>query len=237
MRVLPKPSRVTYPCQQVAASIGGTFILYLLGAIGSMALFQQIKNRFNRKIALGYLVVVVMVATIGYGIAQIADDNFVPNTTVPEGVNNPMGVAKGIYPGRVAWTQDFNATSWDEENGIWWDDNATSQTETDKMMSTTLRNLTGAKTDKEAWKKLFEYNNKMNGRGNKNYSKGEKIVVKLNMNAIHNVTDEWKNQGYPSPHMLNSLIKQLIEIAGVSGQDIILTDPSRFIGTEINDRI
>ena len=237
IRVVPKPSRATYPCQQVAASIGGTFLLYLLGAVGSLTLYDKIKEKFNKKVALTYLVAVVGFVGIGIGIAQIAKPDFIPNVTPPEGVNNPMGEAKGIFPGRVAWTQDFNATNWDEKEGMWWDDNATDQKETDKMFSTTLKNLTGAKTDKEAWQMLFEYNNKMNGRSKKGYTKGEKIVVKLNMNAIHNPTDEWKNQGYPSPQMLNSMVRQLIEVAGVSGDDIILTDPSRYIGSQINDKI
>ena len=237
LRVIPKPSRVSYPCQQVAASIGGSFLLYLAGAIGAMTLYDRIRVKWNKKVALSYLVVTVVIAAAGVGIAQIAQPGFVPNTTPPEGTNNPMGEAKGIFPGRVVWTQDFNATNWDEKTGMWWDDNATSQAETDKMVSETLRSLTGSKTDKQAWEKLFAYNNKMNGRGETGYKKGEKIVVKLNMNAIHNVDDPWKNQGYPSPQMLNSLIKQLIEVAGVSGSDIILTDPSRFIGSQIYDKL
>ncbi len=237
VRVVPKPSRAEYPCQKVAATIGGSFLLYIFGAISSMMLYEQIKTRFSRKAAFTYLAGLLLIASVGFGVAQIADPGFVPNVTPPEGVNNPMGEAKGIFPGRVAWTQDFDATNWDEKTGMWWDDQATSQTECDKMISKTLQNLTGAKNDKDAWQKLFEYNNKMNGRGEKGYVKGEKIVVKLNMNAIHNATDEWKNQGYPSPQMLHSLVHQLIEVAGVSGDDIILTDPSRYIGKEINDKI
>jgi len=37
--------------------------------------------------------------------------------------------------------------------------------------------------------------------------------------------------------MLNILVRQLIEVVGVSGEDIIITDPSRFIGWQIYDKI
>jgi hypothetical protein len=237
VRVIPKPSRLAYPCQQVAAGIGGSFLLYLFGAISSIALYDQIRTRLSKRLALTYLVSLVFIVSVGYGLGQIAKPDFVPNVTPPEGRNNPMGVARGIYPGRVAWTQDFDATSWDEKTGNWFDDQATNQEEVTKMMSVTLQKLTGVKTDKEAWEKLFIYNNQQNGRGNKGYTKGEKIVIKINMNAIHKAKDQWKNQGYPSPHMLNALIRQLIDVVGVRGEDIVITDPSRFIGPELYNRI
>jgi len=89
--------------------------------------------------------------SIGFGFAQISKSEFIADLTPPEGVNNPMGEAKGIFPGRVVWTQDFKATNWDGKTGMWWDDNNINQAETDKMISTTLQNLTGAKSDKKAW--------------------------------------------------------------------------------------
>lgn len=237
IRVIPKPSRLTYPCQQVAVGISGSFILYLSGALGSLALYEKIRKRFSKRLALTYLSGLLILVSLVFGVAQVAKSDFIPNIIPPEGVNHPMGEARGIFPGRVVWTQDFDATSWDEKTGNWWDDDATSQKETDLMMSQTLRSLTDGKTDKEAWQKLFEYNNLQNGRGKKSYVKGEKIVIKINMNAIHNMSNDWSNQGYPSPQMLNSLVRQLIGVVGVSGEDIIITDPSRYIGKEINDPI
>lgn len=70
----------------------------------------------------------------------------------PEGRNNPIGEAKGIFPGRVVWTQDFDATSWDGKTGTWWGDNNTSQVVTDKMISETLKNVTGEKRTKNRGK-------------------------------------------------------------------------------------
>ncbi|HYX05532.1 MAG TPA: hypothetical protein VE912_02240, partial [Bacteroidales bacterium] len=121
VRVVPKPNRIAYPCQQVAAGIGSTFLIWLFGSIGSLAIYDQIRKRINKPVALVYLSGLMLIISIGFGIAQIAQPDFVPNIAPPEGVNNPMGDAKGIFPGRVAWTQDFNATSWDGKTGMWWD--------------------------------------------------------------------------------------------------------------------
>lgn len=237
VRVIPKPSRVAYPCQQVAAGIGGTFLIYVVGLITSLSIYTQIKQRLNKKVALGFIASVAVIASITMGVAVSVNSDFVPVLTPPEGVNSPMGVAKGMFPGRVAWVQDFNATSWDGETGKWWEDNNTNKQAVEKMLSATLQGFTGTKSDKTAWKELFVFHNKQNGKGKKGYSAGEKIVVKLNMNATGKPDDKWTDKGYCSPQMVYALVSQLIEVAGVRGADIMLTDPSRYIGGSIVDKI
>lgn len=233
VRVIPKPSRALYPCQQIAAGIGGTFLLQVFGVFTSLSVYDQIRKRLNKRIALGFIASVAVIASITLVGAAVINNNLTP----PEGANAPMGVAKGIFPGRVAWAQDFNATSWDGKNGNWWDDTNINQEEVNKMLSATLQSFTGTKKDKLAWEKLFKFNNHKKGLGEKRYTKGEKIVVKLNMNPTGKLNDKWTDRGYPSPQMVYALVSQLIEVAGVSGKDIILTDPSRFIGSPIVDKI
>jgi len=237
MRVIPKPSRAAYPCQQVAVGLGSAFLVYLFGFWTSLTIYDKIRNKINKPVALGYLAVLAVVATVGYGIAKNATPGFISNFMPPEGRNNPIGEAKGIFPGRVVWTQDFDATSWDGKTGTWWGDNNTSQVVTDKMISETLKNVTGEKTDKESWQKLFEYSNLHAGSGKKGYKKGEKILIKINMNPVGKLDAEWLDKGYPSPQMLNSLVKQLVEVASVSCEDIVISDPSRFINGPIVEKI
>ena len=165
VRVIPKPSRVAYPCQQVAAGIGGTFLLQVLGVFTSLSIYQQISKRFNKRVALGFIASVAVITSVTIGVAVSVNDEFVPVLTPAEGVNAPMGVEKGMFPGRVAWNQDFNATSWDGETGNWWEDKNTIQPEVEKMLSATLQGFTGAKSDKKAWEKLFVYQNQKNGKG------------------------------------------------------------------------
>lgn len=237
IRVIPKPSRVAYPCQQVAAGIGGTFLLQVFGVFTSMAIYQQIRKRLNKKVALGFIASVAVIASVTLGVAVSVKDEFVPVLTPSEGVNAPMGVEKGMFPGRVAWNQNFKATNWDGETGNWWEDKNTNQQEVEKMLSATLQGFTGTKSDKKAWEKLFVYQNQQNGKGKKGYAEGEKIVIKLNLNGTGTPDAKWTDKGYPSPQMVYALVAQLIDVAGVRGQDIILTDPSRFIGHEIVDKI
>ena len=240
VRVIPKPSRAAYPCQQVAIGIVGTSLIYFIGLITSLGVYTQISKRLNKSLALGFIVSVAVIVSITVGMAISTNNAVEPITTIttpPESVNSPMGVAKGISPGRVAWAQDFDATSWEEGKGPWWEDSSIDQKTVNKMLSATLRSFTNAKSDKAAWDKLFKYNNQLKGLGKKGYKKGEKIVIKLNINPTAKPEDKWNDKGYPSPQMVYALIAQLIEVSGISGKDIILSDPSRFIGAPIVDKI
>ena len=169
--------------------------------------------------------------------AFIPSEDFEPVLTMPEGVNNPMGMGKGLFPGRVVWVQDFETTSWDGTNGQWWDDNNTDQAATDKMMTEAVLNLTATTETNEAWETLFKNHNKIHGKGEKGYQTGEKIVVKVNLNASGDPEGKWEDRGYPSPHMVNALVKQLIDVVGVKGEDIYLADPSRYFVGPIYDKI
>lgn len=71
--------------------------------------------------------------------------------------------------------------------------------------------------------------NKLNGKLKKGYQNGETVVIKINSNATTKLDTKWTDLGYTSPQMLYVLVRQLIEVAGVSGSDIIITDPSRYI--------
>ena len=48
VRVIPKPSRATYPCQQVAFPLASGFILWLLGLAGSLSALRKAK-RYRRQ--------------------------------------------------------------------------------------------------------------------------------------------------------------------------------------------
>jgi len=91
-----------------------------------------------------------------------------------DAANSPVGVAKGIHPGRVAWVQDAKATSWDGATGHWWDDANTDQTVVHRMTSQMLLNLTGRKNDKQAWDALFRSFNETHKLGHSGYRPGRR---------------------------------------------------------------
>jgi hypothetical protein len=103
--------------------------------------------------------------------------------------NSPMGVAKGIHPGRVVWVQDAKSTSWDGTTGHWWDDANTNEKVVQGMTSRMVRDLMGSKNDKQAWDALFRSFNETRKLGNSGYRPGEVIAIKINCNQDR--SPEW----------------------------------------------
>ncbi len=244
LRTLPEPRRATYPCQQAAVGIGVGFLAWL----GTL-LLAVTGLRFVRRHA-GVVATVTLTAalfaggyySIGFSQSTTAAPVKSPLSatpqvfTSPEGPNQPMGEGKGIFPGRVVWSQDFNASKWDGQTGQWWDDQNTDQAAVDKMFSQSIQSLTGAKADAAAWEKLFQNFNATHDRAERGYQKGEKVVLKINANA-DGKPGPWGDCGHPSPQALYAMVRQLIEVAGVPGDCITITDPSRMIKDEMISKI
>jgi hypothetical protein len=234
-RVIPKPSRATYPCQRVAFPLASGFAIWLAGAVGSIAAFRKAKRRMAQsRYALCVLLIAVSVGSVW----------FAQNITAEKAVyadepasNTPVGVAKGIHPGRVVWIHDPDATDWaGPGDGYWWQSNHTDQAVVDQMMSRAIRILSGEQTDASAWNRLFEHFNKTHGRENRGYKKGEKIVVKVNYvgciqawsrRPVTGIDDyNLRNVDYmnTSPQMIIALLRQLVNEAGVNEADITVGD-------------
>ena len=92
--------------------------------------------------------------------------------------NQPVGTAKGIFPGRVVWDRNPEVCKWDGSSNKWWEEGNIDQEILDNMFDESLQALTGAKNNKKAWKKIFKYYNSTHGNGNKGYNKSETIVIK-----------------------------------------------------------
>jgi uncharacterized protein (DUF362 family) len=184
-------------------------------------------------------ILIVFSVLVIWGSLSLTGNNPVEAAFSPsEPVNSPVGVAKGIYPGRVVWIRNPDATSWDQQNGNWWDDDNTDQSKVDEMISKSIRQLTGQAGDSLAWDALFKHFNKTKGSGNACYKKGEKIVIKINSNQDR--SDRWRSgAGVHSPQVVYSLMVQLIVNAGISGEDITIYDATggRNIGDPVFNKI
>ena len=44
VRVMPKPSRTAYPCQQAAAPLAAGFVLWVAGALASASLYRRARE-------------------------------------------------------------------------------------------------------------------------------------------------------------------------------------------------
>ena len=162
----------------------------------------------------------------------------------PEGPNKPIGEGKGVYPGRVVWVHNPEVATWDGKTGEWWEDAYTNGPLVEKMMSRSLQGLSGKKTDKESWDALFRHFNKVRHNTDAGYKPGEKITIKMNCNRDQHPDSGWDHaqvtrKGMASPHVVNALIRQLVNVAGIPGEDITLYDVAsgRYIGDPIYKRI
>ena len=240
VRVIPKPSRAAYPCQRAAAPLAGGFVIWVAGLVSARALYRRAAAR--NSVALAALALAVLAAWLPLGVTTGAPAQYFPNPEdkfIPsEGPNHPMGQGRGIHPGRVVWVHDPDATSWDGKTGNWWDDANTNQREVDGMISRALQNLTGRKSDQQAWDALFKHFNREHKLGDTGYRRGEKIAIKINANQDREAV--WTTgRGVPSPHVISALVAQLINSAGVLGEDISIYEVTRrrFISDPIYKRI
>jgi hypothetical protein len=241
IRVIPKPSRINYPCQQVSAGIGGSFLAWVVGVCASMTAFRRIRPFLDKKHTLTLVAGAAAITCVGVWAGLIAHAFTLPTQacsavlSAGEARNAPVGVARGLYPGRVVWARDTAATSWNGTSGHWWSDTCTNQAVVDRMFSRMLQTYANTTSDSAAWKALFQGFNSTHGRGNNGYISTEKIVIKLNANADGG--GAWNNTGYPSPHVVYKLVSELIEVAHVPGANITIADPSRCIGDPIYNKI
>lgn len=143
------------------------------------------------------------------------------------GSNSPIGKARGIHPGRVAWAHAPGAATWNKDEGRWYEDDYNDQEAADWLVHNAIITLTGEKNAAKAWNALFSYFNKQHGKGGKGYRKGEKIAVKLNLNNTFVYEDN--EQLNASPHVVLALLRSMVNEGGIPQECITLFDASRFM--------
>ncbi|HET9571168.1 MAG TPA: DUF362 domain-containing protein [Bacteroidales bacterium] len=234
IRVIPKPSRASYPCMQAAAPVMSGFVLYLLSFTGAWFGYRKLISNLKKHkyvwagaffaVALFFTGMVLVVNSPELLAQVVLIDH---NPQMAWGKNNPVGEAKGINPGRVVWAHAPGAADWDQKNGFWFENGWNNQEDADWLIQSSLLSLTGDKNEKAAWKSLFVYFNEQHNKGRKPYKKGEKIAIKINQNNTFSHEDG--EQLNASPHLVLSLLRSLVNEGGVPQKQITVFDASRFI--------
>ncbi|MEA3225463.1 MAG: DUF362 domain-containing protein, partial [Planctomycetota bacterium] len=222
------------------------FVIWLAGAIGSVAAFRRAKRCLVQS---RYVLCAVLVAA-GIGSVWLAQSFTSKEIVFAEEpvANVPVGAARGLHPGRVVWVHDPDATDWQGAgDGHWWESNHTDQTVVDEMMGGAIRALSGEATNAAAWDGLFKHFNKTRGKGSVGYKRGEKIVIKVNFvgciqiwsrRPVTSVADyNLRNADYmnTSPHVIIALLRQLVNEAGVDEADITVGDTLCYFPNEFYD--
>ncbi|MFC1572709.1 DUF362 domain-containing protein [Candidatus Eisenbacteria bacterium] len=244
LRVLPKPIRASYPCQRVAMPLAGGFLFWLAGMTGAVLIWRKGRRLWRESrfpAAIGCLAFALLIGSVGY---MIQSDR--PAFADPHPTNDPIGVAKGVHPGRVVWVFDPEATDWEGPgDGHWWEGDHTSQVVVDQMVSQAVLGLSGSATDAEAWDALFRHFNQVHGSGDVGYQAGERIVIKVNFVGCHYLWGSVDSETYElvnqldymntSPQMILALLRQLVYEAGVNPADIYVGDSTALFPNQYYD--
>lgn len=238
IRVVPKPSRATYPCQRVAAPLASSFLMWLTGVTGATLAFRhaQVKLR-QARYAAAALALVVALAGITWGVLSQGQPVLaLPAAYTPHPANAPIGVARGLAPGRVSWVHVPAVTDWasvSEVDGQRWYQHV-DQVKATNMMQWAVMSYAGKATPAAAWDAIFQHFN-----GGAGYASGEKIFIKINLTTSNapNCADasynwvprscgaSWTSIGQ-SPQLMVALLDQLVNAAGVNQANITIGDPT-----------
>jgi hypothetical protein len=209
IRVIPKPSRASYPCMRVAAPMMSGLIIYILSIGGVTLTFRKARTSLKNGrylltsllfiLMLGFMVISVTSST---HFLQAAETDY---SGPEDGPNQPFGVPTGIKPGRVVWAWDPQATNENclntfESKDYFFKPQNTNSEVVKKMFMASLLELTGEKNIKASWDALFKNLNSKKYQKKEGYEKGEKIFIKINQGTSRwLLTDEDKENGYYFP--------------------------------------
>jgi len=235
IRVVPKPSRATYPCQHVVAPLASGFIAWIAGLVASTLAYRKARGlALQSRYLVAAVCLVVAVAAVWLTVSMT--DGNAAKAADPHPANNPVGVAKGLNPGRVVWVHDPGATDWagpGTGDGHWWESNHTNQQVLDSMMLQAICGLAGVSDISEAWDLLFRHFNQERGKEDVGYQPGEKITIKVNFvqmiavggNSNYNFANRRPDYPICSPQIMHALLRHLVDIVGVAESDITIGDP------------
>ena len=254
IRVIPKPSRLSYPCVRTAMPLASGFIGYL----GMLALSGFAFLRSKKPIQ--YYPAFFLAAFTVFGISGflLFDSDVLHKDvqiTVDASVisNQPIGVAKGIFPGRVVWVHNPRATNQSCSPGTigdgWFLAKNNNQQVVDSMVSSAIQNLTGQTSDSAAWRSVFQYHNTTRGKGAVPYSSGEKIFIKINatsgwggnfstrmQDSLSKTNNNYYGVSETSPAMVRAVLGQLVYVVGVAQTDIYVGEPMKHIYKHMYDQ-
>jgi hypothetical protein len=252
VRVIPKPSRAAYPCQRLAFPVASSFVVWLAALLGSAFAWRKARARHQRfwRACLwgaGALAGCALVVRSVPALRSFADNP-------PHG---PLGVAKGVCPGRVAWVYAPGATSWDGYTSPehWFETNHCDLATVEVMLSKAIQSVGGTNSNVAAWDAMFKYYNQNHGKGGRGYQAGEKVAIKINLttcnarsgsstvdiNGTYEKRDSydghWLNSVDASPQLLLSLLRHLVYVVGVNQTNISMGDPTGNFPKYLWDRL
>ncbi len=255
-RVIPKPTRATYPCMKVAAPLMSGFVVYLLSLGGvTLALRKARQNLYKARFFAAGSFIIAAVACAVISLTHSTSSTYagpLPITGPDDGPNQPIGIGRGVNPGRVVWVWNPDATNencksnFDTQDWYFKPENTNGKV-VREMVRSSITKLTGKKNIKDSWNILFKSFNEKKHSRNDGYKKGEKIFIKMNQGTSRlGLTAAEKANGfyYPKtlkpgeerrkpifgatetgPYVVLELLRELVNEMGIDQTDIAVGDP------------
>ena len=211
---------------RVAAPWASAFVVYLISLTGSVFSFKKSGHYF--KISRYKLAGIFLITGIVFAFITIPSTPFEGKSltlTSPQlAANTPIGVAKGIMPGRVVWVYDPDATdeTCTNKSGDYWFQNTDADVVKDMLVSS-IKNIANKDDISQAWDAIFKYFNANHGKGETGYTAGEKIYIKINLTTSGSKLDHMD----ATPELCLAMIRQLVNVVGIAQSNIYMGDPFR----------
>ncbi len=242
VRVMPKPSRAGYPCIKIAAPVASSFVVWVTAILTSALAYHKARVHFiNARILAG---VAFVLAAVVIGIFSVAPTNkrVLANTMLQ--ANQVYGEGKGLFPGRVVWSWNPEATNDNWVNKLGDAYYLPKNSDIDvihNMVTESILTLTGTSSVKEAWESMFIYFNEQKGRGAVPYQAGEKIFIKIN-SVGSSVNSQYEidklsnyNMARTSPQPVLIVLRHLIHDCGIAQEHISVGDPMKDMSQPVFD--
>jgi hypothetical protein len=227
----------------MAMPMASIFIANIVGALLSGLAFIKARKWIMTSsylLAATFILIGIGISIITLGLDQPVHARY---STANHPANEPIGEAKGLFPGRVVWVHHPDATNENCNPGEfghgWFLDENNNQAVIDNMLSRGIRELTGVANDSSAWIEIFRFFNRNNDRGDRHYQNNETIFLKINVTSswsgnintsdLSKVENQWYGISETSPHLVLAVLKQLIHVVGVPQAKIYVGDPMKHI--------
>lgn len=210
-----KPSRIVYPCQQVALTNSLALFGWLGALVGGHFLYRKLRHTKIKPVLFLGVSLLVFSGIFGFRYWQQITR---PKTAAGQSCSTYYQGKSGSS--RVVWVQNSAATSGRSYSSSW--ANKADQTTVNQMLSSAMLSLTNQTTVSSAWTKIFQDHN-----GGADYVAGEKIAIKVNFNNYW----DCDGNGCPTLQVITALLKQLTDPApngkGIAQNNIWVYDASR----------
>jgi hypothetical protein len=224
---------------KAAAPLMSGFVMYLLGLMVTALALTKARVKYAEARPIDVSVCVCAAIVAGFLTFSYEERPVYANSQLVLDANQPIGIAQGIYPGRVVWVWDSSATNEKCTNAFgdgWFLPKNTSIDVVTRMFADAVTELTGKATVADSWDALFRDFNQSHGKGDLGYVDGEKIFIRTNqVSASDNTIDvdyTIKNttrygMAETSPQIVLAVLRQLVNECGVKQENISLGDPMK----------